>query len=43
MVSNISLIDFGFRKKSNGVRILSKDEIDNFAEVIIRASAIIYA
>jgi Zn-dependent peptidase ImmA (M78 family) len=36
MVSNISVINFEFRKKSNGVPILSKDDIDYYAEVILQ-------
>ncbi len=35
-VNNISVVDFGFRRKGNGVPILSKEEIDNYAEVIIQ-------
>jgi len=35
MVSSISVMNFGFRKKSNGVPILSKDEIDDYAEIIL--------
>lgn len=35
MVSSISVMNLGFRKKSNGVPILSKDEIDDYAEIIL--------